>query len=253
MKFKKHFYLFGLCLLAVAMVRTFYHPVQTSPQLEDIAVAGPVVVELFTSSNCPYCPPADEFLKQLSKRAHIIALGCHITYWDRPQGRADPYALGLCTDRQDKYDQADGNKGVYTPQMIINGQARMVGSKSYWINQSIEKARDGLPEISIEPLATEKGEGFELAFPASLINHPFHDKPYRLIAMIYGQDTQGNYINPVLDIRDLSSFWDGVSETANVPFDNLPPQLSGIAVLLQSGDHANEVILGAGQIDLHED
>ena len=42
----------------------------------------PLVVELFTSTNCSACMPADRLLYDISKEKNVIALGCHINYWD---------------------------------------------------------------------------------------------------------------------------------------------------------------------------
>ena len=56
------------------------------------ALAGPVVVELFTSQGCSSCPPADAFLADLARRGDVLALSFHVTYWNN-LGWADPYAL----------------------------------------------------------------------------------------------------------------------------------------------------------------
>ena len=47
-----------------------------------VAAERPVVVELFTSQGCSSCPPADAVLAELAKRADVLPLGFHISYWD---------------------------------------------------------------------------------------------------------------------------------------------------------------------------
>lgn len=90
-----------------------------------LAEGTPVVVELFTSQGCSSCPPADEFLTQLTKRDDVLPLAFHIDYWDY-LGWKDPFSLAECTARQREYAKRTGR--VFTPQMIINGDTMEVGS-----------------------------------------------------------------------------------------------------------------------------
>ena len=91
------------------------------------AETRPVVVELFTSQGCSSCPPADAFLGELAKRADVIALGFHITYWDDARWR-DPLSLREATDRQIAYDKRLTDGQAYTPQMVIDGTEDAIGS-----------------------------------------------------------------------------------------------------------------------------
>ena len=93
----------------------------------DAGSPSPVVVELFTSQGCSACPPADELLAELDGRADVIALALHVDYWDYI-GWKDRFARPEHTNRQKGYARAAGQRMIYTPQMIIDGADRVMGS-----------------------------------------------------------------------------------------------------------------------------
>src|ERR1700721_1525220 len=106
------------------------------------ALAGerPIVVELYTSQGCSSCPPANAYLNELSRdRRDVLALAFHVTYWDR-LGWKDPFLLPAATQRQDRYGHRFGD-GSYTPEMVVDGAAGMVGSDRGDVGSAIEKAR----------------------------------------------------------------------------------------------------------------
>src|SRR3981189_1397245 len=67
-----------------------------------VSAGSPVVVELFTSQGCPSCPPADEYLGELTQRGDIIPLAFHVDYWNYI-GWTDPFASKQMTHRQKAY------------------------------------------------------------------------------------------------------------------------------------------------------
>jgi hypothetical protein len=91
------------------------------------AESGLVVVELFTSQGCSSCPPADELLAELAKNDEILPLAFHVDYWDY-LGWKDELGSPAYTERQKAYATAAGDRRIYTPQAIVNGNARLVGS-----------------------------------------------------------------------------------------------------------------------------
>jgi hypothetical protein len=104
----------------------------------------PVIVELFTSEGCSSCPPADALLKKLSEQqplqgVQIIALEEHVDYWNH-LGWADPFSSDDFSQRQNAYAQIFGRDGVYTPQMVVDGQTEFVGSHSAAARNAILKA-----------------------------------------------------------------------------------------------------------------
>ena len=108
-----------------------------------LAADRPVVVELFTSQGCSSCPPANALLNELSRsRRDILPLAFHVTYWDN-LGWKDPFSLQAATQRQAQYGNRFGD-GSYTPEIVVDGSAGMVGSSRGDVGSAIERAkRDG--------------------------------------------------------------------------------------------------------------
>ncbi|WP_433270412.1 DUF1223 domain-containing protein [Micromonospora vinacea] len=93
---------------------------------------GFAVVEMFTSQGCNSCPPAEELLSEIERDArdrgqNVFGLGFHVDYWD-DLGWPDQFADAAYTARQEAYARAFGTRGLYTPQMVVNGTVEFVGS-----------------------------------------------------------------------------------------------------------------------------
>jgi hypothetical protein len=104
----------------------------------------PVIVELFTSESCSSCPPADEVLSRLDREqpvsgVEVIALSEHVDYWNQ-LGWQDRFSSPLFSGRQQDYGQLFHLQSVYTPQMVVNGQAQTLGSDWSGANRAVRAA-----------------------------------------------------------------------------------------------------------------
>jgi hypothetical protein len=88
----------------------------------------PTVIELFQSQGCSSCPPANANVNALSQRPDVLALSFAVTYWDG-LGWKDVFARPQFTQRQWDYARAFGNDQVWTPQVVVNGRANIVGNR----------------------------------------------------------------------------------------------------------------------------
>ena len=93
---------------------------------------GFAVLELFTSQGCSSCPPADTVLRKFATQAReknlrVYPISFHVDYWNY-LGWKDPYSNTGATERQYAYAKAFGSTGVYTPQLVINGQEQFNGT-----------------------------------------------------------------------------------------------------------------------------
>lgn len=109
----------------------------------------PTVVELFQSQGCSSCPPANANVNALSQRPDILALSFAVTYWDG-LGWKDIFAQPQFTSRQWDYARAFGNDQVWTPQVVVNGRANIVGSKLEPLKALIARSDRGTgPALSV--------------------------------------------------------------------------------------------------------
>jgi hypothetical protein len=204
----------------------------------------PAVVELFTSQGCSSCPPADALLGELAKRADVVALGFHISYWDG-LGWKDPLSSPSATERQKTYARRLGDGRVYTPQIVVDGIDDMVGSDREAVAAALRAAR---PE-AIAPVTfaadrrsvaigggAGKGDILLVRFAQRRTTH------------VGAGENGGRIANDFNGVESLTTLgaWDG--STKEFPIEP-PGSGEGVAVLVQSPDGhmlGAATVLGSG-------
>jgi hypothetical protein len=156
----------GIWLFALVGCESIWAQAATS----GFGTREPVLVELFTSEGCSSCPPADELLARLDSTqfvpgAQAIVLSEHVTYWNQ-LGWRDPFSMDAMTDRQHHYAAQFGLDSVYTPQVVVDGAAQIVGSDSGAMSRQVARAAEKpKTEIKIED-AKWQGETIQFAVRA---------------------------------------------------------------------------------------
>lgn len=238
-------------LCAVLAVIFFLPPVQA-----DAADDRPTVVELYTSQGCSSCVSADIYLQQLSKRDDVIALTFPVTYWDY-LGWKDTLAKPEYDARQRAYAVAATSADIYTPQIIIDGVHREVGSQAEVIDELIAfQTGDRKASVAINLWPGNKTIAVNIAagaLPTGAQSATIRLIQYdarQLVSIDKGENAgkQLSYSNVVRTMTPVG-VWQGEAMGLILPIrDFRRAGYSGIAVLLQVDDAGP--ILGAAKMDI---
>src|SRR5271154_6188858 len=124
------------------------------------------VIELFTSQGCSSCPPADKIIGELAKDPSVIALSMPIDYWDY-LGWKDTLADSRFSARQKAYSRMRGDRDVYTPQAVVNGEAQVIGSDRASIERAIDVTRESDGVMSVPVSMKLSGKQITVSVAAS--------------------------------------------------------------------------------------
>ncbi len=206
----------------------------------------PVVVELFTSQGCASCPPADALMVELARKEDVLALALHVDYWDYigwPDGFADP----AFTHRQKAYAKAAGERMIYTPQMVVGGADRVIGSRVMEVADLIQAHRDTAHPVDVEVMR----DGDAVAVTATAPGGAGGDLLVQLVTFspherveIEGGENAGavmDYVN-VVRAWTLLDRWDGTGTWSR----EIAVEGPGAIVVQQDGPGP---VVGAARID----
>ncbi|PHS78694.1 MAG: DUF1223 domain-containing protein [Rhodospirillaceae bacterium] len=218
----------------------------SSDALDTLALPSPIVVELFTSQSCSSCPPADQILGELAGHPQVIALACHVTYWNHLNWK-DTLSRNFCTERQRRYASQRGSSRIYTPQMVVNGTAEFIGSRRGRVAQEIARSTPELLPIKIKQ--TSKGT-LTITLPAlknqsqPLTLWLMHYQSHHTQSMKSGENRGRtiDYTNAV-QVQEKVGFWSGEGKTLTLNISKKVPA-EGYAVLAQQNEYGPIVAAG---------
>lgn len=199
------------------------------------------VVELYQSQGCSSCPPAEANLNAIAGQPAILALSFGVTYWDN-LGWKDTFASQAFTDRQYDYSHYQKQNGVYTPQVIVNGQQNLVGSDRAQLDQAISQSHLQGPTLSWSNGRLLVGEG-NAPEPANvwLVRYD----PRTINVPIRAGENSGRRLphrNVVRELINLGT-WNGKATGFTVPTASLPGLSTAALVQVKGGG----AILGAAK------
>lgn len=214
------------------------------------ASATPVVIELFSSQACTFCPQADKMFGDLIRQSNVIGLACHVDYFDVHRGAlSHPF----CTERQTSYEEQLHLGPNYTPQIIMQGQIDAIGYKTDVVNAALKQAQGTVvAPLKIEPA---QADTFTLTLPSdwkveqgsdTSLWLMLYDKPHEV--KVAGGANRGQditYYNIVSAMKDAGTWPAGQSAMSVMP--GLAASHQGFAVLLQNKNTGK--ILAAGKYD----
>jgi hypothetical protein len=193
------------------------------------AYAGSVrgVVEIFTSQGCSSCPPADRAFSFVSNQNGILGLAWHVEYWDY-LGWRDTFSSAQATSRQRAY-----GGGVYTPQVIVNGDTVVAQSAS---SSAIASSLGGSLPVKVTIRSSGKGVVVEAGAGsgrASLVLVKFFCN--KTVAIKRGENAGASvsYHHPVISSRNIGS-WSGKALSQELRVGECGGS-TGCAILLQRG------------------
>lgn len=218
------------------------------------------VVELFTSEGCSSCPPADALLSRIATEArengqHVYPLSFHVDYWNR-LGWTDPFSSPTYSERQRAYADAMHLRGVYTPQMVVNGRQEFVGSDASKAHSAIAAALEHPSSVTID--LTQAGftsEGVVVRYMitgapgGSALNVALVER--NLTVEVPRGENSGRTLhhdNVVRSLRSIELSRSGGGEMRLSPTASVVPDNCSVVAYVQNPETME--ILGAARVDM---
>jgi hypothetical protein len=157
----------GLVLVVVAAAATAPACAQSQTVGANQPGARPqrkVLVELFTSQGCDYCPDAERMLGALAAETPgIVPVALHVDYFNDPW--VDPFSNRLFSQRQAAYNglfrgPKNPEYGIYyTPMLMIDGKDSVGGRDRAAALTAIRRALVREPAVTLEAKLEVKDQG----------------------------------------------------------------------------------------------
>lgn len=97
------------------------------------------VVEFYTAQGCDPCRPANASLAALDSAGDVLILTFPVAHWDY-LGWRDTFARPEFTARQRAYAVAMGQRGLKTPQIVVNGARAESGAGAVRVHEVVAAA-----------------------------------------------------------------------------------------------------------------
>lgn len=238
-------YLFKLSLSLILIMAGIF--MAAPGQAQDApSVQPPVVIELFSSQACTFCPPADRFMGQLVQQQGVIGLSCHVDYFDVRKGAL---SKSFCTQRQTNYIKALKVPAHYTPQMVVNGHMDVIGYEADKVSAAILKGRaERMERIVITrdadgmysyPLPVKDLAGQDVHLWLAVFDKP-HDKTVQEGG---NRGKRVTYYNVISQLTDLGT-WTGTAQKKMIS-PAMTSANAGFAILAQNTKTGKIIAAGA--------
>ncbi|MEP1574775.1 DUF1223 domain-containing protein [Roseibium album] len=212
------------------------------------------VIELFTSQGCSSCPPADQLAERLVEEdPKVLTVLMPVDYWDY-LGWKDTFASPVHSQRQRTYATRRGDRSVYTPQMVINGEEHVVGSRERDVRAALDRAEPFTAdvELKISDMVVQAKVDGSLPEGAMATVYFLRIEDEATVDIGRGENAgrKIKYVNVVRSLQPIG-VWEGGEETFRMPKSKL--MLKGdarCAILVQIEDHDGPgKIIGAAVMD----
>lgn len=204
-----------------------------SPSFSAAESKLPIVVELFTSQGCSSCPPADAMFHDLARMDGVIALALHVDYWDYI-GWPDSFASPDHTARQEAYARANGERMVYTPQIIVGGQDRVVGGDAIAVMEKLHAYANETTPVDLS--IARDGDRLVIEAPPLPLARPLEVQVVRYTPEDEVVITGGENAGLTMAYSNIVTSWDAVGTWTGAEPLRLELTLEGtepVVVLLQ--------------------
>jgi len=181
----------------------------------------------------------------LAKDPSVIALSLPIDYWDY-LGWKDTLADSRFSARQKAYSHMRGEREVYTPQVVVNGSAHVIGSDRNGIESAIDdtKKADGVMSVPVSMTLAGKQINISVAAsskgPATGHGEVWICSISKAVPITIGRGenrgreiTYHNVVRNLLKVGD----WNGTSGSWTVPLENISREgVDAAVVYVQDGN-----------------
>ena len=155
----------------------------------------------------------------LAQDDNVIALTLHVDYWDYLGWHDNVGRSRHFSDRQRDYAQLRGDRGVFTPQMVVNGQEACIGSDEQALSASLSRATHEHARLPVPIRVTRHGTDLTIALEGDYSGgadlYLMMVEPRISVTIERGEEQGGvrrHYANVVRGMSHVA-FWDGEAGT----------------------------------------